>query len=889
MMSDVFFTFRWWVTLLALGTAVWPLTWRLFNRLPDRGYAFTKMVGVLLVSYLFWILGSVGFVGNNLGGILLALGVVTAVSLRVLTQQPTDLKNWLGQNWRYILLTELLFLLMFAGWAWIRAQHPAIEATEKPMEFAFLNAAVRTPTFPPIDPWLSGFAISYYYFGYVMSSVITRLAVVPTVVAFNLTLAWLAAGTAVGAFGLVYNLVASRGEQARKTAVLLGLIAALAIPSAGNLQIILEQLYANRDRYTALWTIQESAFSALNNATGRSEAPANFWLWLDVTDINTPQNPTITPRYESPSWWWWRSSRPITEVNLNGEPVAGLEPIIEFPAFSFILGDIHPHVLALPFALLSLALAFAWWKEAQVSAFTFRLTSTRDATSGSQLSLSTLASLLPNWPLYLFTVVLMGGLSFLNTWDVLIHLFVLLGAFLIGSWQRYGWSRDLLTQTVIVALMIGIPAILLYLPFYLGFRSQAGAPFLLPTLQRPIRLPHFLIVFGLPLSSIVPLMLALGFRQRFRQWRTGLLTAVSLILGLLLLMLLLAWVVAASAEGAGRVAAVAEQVGRLIPPRPPVAFAPGWATTAVFTILPAVLTAKLALPGMVLLLSAIVALCVMVWKEQFPADKTAVSATDAPASPLPFVLLLILTGSLLTLGPEFVYLRDNFGFRLNTIFKFYYQAWVMFGIAALLAIDILLREMRRRLTGWGTAVVYALLLAGALQFPLIAAQTRAIEYRGFPTAENRLPPTLDGLARLQAFNQDEYDAIMWLQNNVDGLPVVLEATGGAYSSYGRVSANTGLPTVLGWANHQYQWRGSGTPEPAERDPVIRDIYQRPFWDNTGALLDRYNVAYIYVGGLEINTYGSNGTLPGREKFDELLEVAYQNNSVTIYRWQPESD
>ena len=172
-----------------------------------------------------------------------------------------------------MLLTELLFLLVFAVWLGVRAQNPAIVSTEKPMEFAFLNAASRTPTMPPLDPWLSGYAISYYYFGYVMMSVLARLAAVPEYIAFNLGIAWLVAGTAVAAFGLVYNLVIeterSDAEEAEEKqrgwhwlAVALGLVAALALPIAGNQQITMEVLHANG---------------------AGSDA---FWEWLDVRDIN---------------------------------------------------------------------------------------------------------------------------------------------------------------------------------------------------------------------------------------------------------------------------------------------------------------------------------------------------------------------------------------------------------------------------------------------------------------------------------------------------------------------------------------------------------------------------------------------------------------------------
>jgi uncharacterized membrane protein len=235
-----------------------------------------------------------------------------------------------------------------------------------------------------------------------------------------------------------------------------------------------------------------------------------------------------------------------------------------------------------------------------------------------------------------------------------------------------------------------------------------------------------------------------------------------------------------------------------------------------------------------------------------------------------------------------VYLRDNFGVRLNTVFKFYYQAWVMFGVAALFALDYLWREfvvgVRRAAPVVATAG-YAVTLLLALLFPYYAIQSRAAEYRGAVTAETRQSPTLNGLAQLNRYNPNEYEAIMWLRENVTGTPVILEAVGPQYSpqGHGRVSASTGLPTLLGWAGHEYQWRGSSTQEPGLRDPVVQNVYTLPGWEETVDLLNRYNVEYIYVGELELSTYGPRS----REKFSDRLPVAYQNESVTIYRWQPQ--
>jgi len=177
--SDIFAAFRWWTVVMVVGVLATPLTLLVLKRLPDRGYAFVKLVGLLVVGYVFWLLGSLGFLDNNLGGILVALMVLGGLSFwsyRRLKAEDTNgqpVIPWIKENWRYVLIAELVFALVFAVWTCVRAQNPAIMGTEKPMEFAFLNSLGRSPDFPPLDPWMSGFAISYYYFGYVIASVIT--------------------------------------------------------------------------------------------------------------------------------------------------------------------------------------------------------------------------------------------------------------------------------------------------------------------------------------------------------------------------------------------------------------------------------------------------------------------------------------------------------------------------------------------------------------------------------------------------------------------------------------------------------------------------------------------------------------------------------------------
>lgn len=879
-LSELFAALRWWFAIFILGMAATPLAFVLFRNLPDRGYAFTKMLGLLLASYFFWILGSLGFLGNNLGGILFSLALLIGLSILLYRRHmaanlshsasaqesipsssfvlrpssvSTPLKDWLNENRAQVIITELVFALLFIIWVWVRAQNPAISATEKPMEFAFLNSVGRGAGFPALDPWLSGFGISYYYFGYVMVSLIARLAQVSEPIAFNLAIAWLVAGTGVGAFGLVYNLL--KLQRIRRGALVLALIAAVALPLAGNLVIGLEVAHAN------------------------NLGSASFWEWLDIRDLNQP-TAEGTARYKTSNWWWWRSSRPIREVHLSGQPEDGLEPIAEFPAFSFVLGDLHPHVLALPFAFLNLALALIWW-----------LSSSRDGESPDlgqgwdQAAWPDRVRLLLRFmglPLWLLSAVILGGLSFLNTWDVLIYLFVAAGAFFLARWRDHGWHSRIINQTIAISFMLLLPIILFYLPFYVGFRSQAGAPYLLPLLMRPTRFVQYLVIFGMPLWAITILLVALGARQRFRYWKTGLGTAAFLILILLMLTFFFGLIIAVSPEGAGRVATLAGDLGIQLAPRPVGNLALGWGLTAVSAIAPDLLQAKIAYPALTLFLAAVVGLIFMIWRKQFESEES--TSANGNSEVLPFVLLLTATAALLTVGPEFIYLRDNFGFRLNTIFKFYYQAWVMFGVAALFAIGYLWQEWRgsRRFVPVLATAGYILAFAISILFPLYAINSRGMEYRGPVTAEDRQPATLNGLAQIRRFNPDEYDAIIWLRENISGTPVITEAVGGQYSGYGRISANTGLPTILGWAGHEYQWRGD-TPEPAAREPAVNSIYSQRNLENVADLLNRYDVQYIYVGDLERDAYGTAGL----DKFSEQLDVAYSNNSVTIYRWQPQ--
>ena len=326
-------TLSWWLVVEAMGIVVFPLVYLFFPRLPDRGYAFAKAFGVLIIGYLFWVLGTAWVLPNSAGGIIWTMIIIGVPSGFIAWRRKDELVRYFDEKWTLILTIEALFFLAFIFAAFLRSYVPEIAGTEKPMDFAFLNAATRVEHFPPNDPWLSGHSISYYYGGYFLVAMVGKLAAVDTSIGYNLGLAMTAALAVVGAFGLVYNLVAlhrtsanpAKGEKAASVLgwpVVFGLAAAILLVVMANLEGLLEFLAAH------------------------GVGSEGFWKWVDIKGLSPSVGPTDT-WYPTQHWWWWRAARIVSP--------SAPETITEFPFFSFLLGDLHPHVMALPFGVLGIA------------------------------------------------------------------------------------------------------------------------------------------------------------------------------------------------------------------------------------------------------------------------------------------------------------------------------------------------------------------------------------------------------------------------------------------------------------------------------------------------------------------------------------------------------
>jgi uncharacterized membrane protein len=236
------------------------------------------------------------------------------------------------------------------------------------------------------------------------------------------------------------------------------------------------------------------------------------------------------------------------------------------------------------------------------------------------------------------------------------------------------------------------------------------------------------------------------------------------------------------------------------------------------------------------------------------------------------VWLLAAGGVACVLGPELLYVRDEFDgsvlYRMNTVFKLGYQAWLLLGLAGIGALAWWGAWLPRRGARWAFAVLAVAAVAGAAVYPVAGTYARK---GGFARA-----PTLDGLGWLRDRAPGDVGAIAWLNDHAPAGAVVLEAAGPDYSAFGhaRISTFTGLPSVLGWAGHERQWGHAVGDRAAEIDRA----YTSPTAAAARDVLERHDVRYVVVGPLERTDYGDAGVA----KWDQLGERVFDADGTTVW-------
>ena len=701
---------------------------------------------------------------------------MAGLSAWYLRRHLPEFKDFVSRERKAIFVGEAIFLVFFVGWVAYRFFDPAIDHTEQPMDFAFLNASIQSQFGSPEDPWLRGEPVSYYYFGYWMMGAISQLSGIPSNISYNLSLAVIPALGAMAIFGLVYNM--AHAEACRwRIALVAGVGAAVLLGIAANLEVVLEFMRAN--------------------AMGSQ----GFWDWVRIDGLDGPLPAPVESWVPEEHWWWFRATRVInafdgaqwTDYTIN-----------EFPFFSFMLGDLHPHVMSIPFALLFLALC---WNYLRSPLQTWR---------GIHF---------PGYLPVLAMGLVLGALTFTNMWDGPTFGAVFLGVAILKTYSSSGgglWT--LLRGVVPVGVAVVGVAFILFIPYYLTFSGSVTGIDPVPVTTRPI---HLFLVWGLYLVAVGPfIIVAFSHTVSNRDWPMP--TGLAL---LLIFVPYLAWACLHMDMG-GTTDDLAGRFFRLLP--------------------------------LALLLGLAVYSALVTARSQGPNGKS-------------FALALSAVGLLLIMGTDLLFVGDVFNNRMNTVFKLYYQAWILLAATSGLAIYYwgslweTLYGWRRSLTAlW--AAVFVVLLAGSLYYPAAAATSK-----GGPFSSGG---TLDGLAFVANIRPAEYEAIQFVRNRVDRGSAILESVGEWFDA-GLISRSTGVPTVLNWPGHQIQWRGS-TTSIVNRELDVSVIYQTQDAQEARILLARYNVEYVYVGPREREKYG----IEGLGKFSSFMETVFTMDDVAIYRVRP---
>lgn len=717
--GDVWTFWTWYLLAGVLGIVGMAVTGRLFRGFADKGWMFSKVVSITITGFLTWFLVSVRilkFTTVTCVGITAAFGVACIFLYERQRRQGYDCLPI--ENLDLVYAEEILFFAVFLLWTYLAGFHPAAHGTEKFMDYGFMEAMMRSKTLPATDLWYSQGKINYYYGGQYFAVFLTKLSGTKVELTYNLMRTFVAAFAFVLPFSLVHQMTLDMQGRVsgwkKNLPSITGFLAGLAVSIAGNMHYV---VYAQ-----IIPLIQKL----------KGEEVSSYWF------------PDAT-RY----------------IGFN--PDVPDKTIHEFPCYSFVLGDLHAHVVNIMFVLLLLGLLYAWMKKVR------NTTPSMEKQGRKKFWMKQ-----PLMPQILAAAMLLGMFHWTNYWDFVIYYTVTCGVILImniiGQEGKVKW---ILAVTAAQASEILILATLIILPFTMQFDSSNMVQGI--ALAQHHSLPHqLLVLWGLPTILTVLFIISL-----------------------------------------------------------------------------------------------------LVEKLKVAENRSLYRLLKSVTLPDLFAVVMGLCAIGLVLIPELVYVRDiyeNGNARANTMFKLTYQAYIMFGMTMIYAIFRLLIIGKNK-------ILKALAVIGLILFVWTCGYFGNSVHAWF--GEVWKPSEYKGLnatAFLETDFSEDVGGIKWLKENVKDVEVVLEANGDSYSEYERVSAMTGLPTIMGWYVHEWLWRGDLADINAKIADV-ENIYTSTDEAHVKSLLEEYNVSYIFVGSCERKKYGAQ---LNNDMLKSMGEVVYQDDEWQTY-------
>ena len=718
--GDVWTFWTWYLLALVLGAVAMPLTGRLFRRFQDRGWMFSKVTAIAVSGFLTWFLVAVKIIKfTTMTCIVVTLVCAAASLILYCREQKAGFECIPFAHLDLVYAEELLFFAAFLLWTYFAGFHPAAYGTEKFMDYGFMEAMMRSKTLPATDLWYSQGKINYYYGGQYFAVFLTKLSGAKVELTYNLMRTFVAGLAFAMPFSLVHQMVTDRlgktGSRWKKALPsVTGILAGISVSIAGNMHYV----------------VYGQIIPFIQKLKG--EEVSSYWF------------PDAT-RY----------------IGFN--PDVEDKTIHEFPCYSFVLGDLHAHVVDIMFVLLLLGLLYAWMKKVRTTEL-----------SGESMSRRKFWKKQLLMPQLLAAGALLGMFHWTNYWDFVIYFVVTCGAALfMNIIGQKGRSKWVLGVTAAQAAEVLILATVIILPFTLQFDTSNMVQGI--ALAKHHSLPHqLLVLWGLP----------------------GILTILFVV-------------------------------------------------------------------------------SLLIEKLRGAEQKSLYHLLTSIRLPDLFAVLMGLCAIGLVLIPELVYVRDiyeNRNARANTMFKLTYQAYIMFGMTMIYAIFRLLVIGKNK-------ILKVLAFIGLFFFVWTCGYFGNSVHSWF--GEVWKPSQYKGLnatAFLETDFPEDVNGIRWLKENISDAPVVLEANGDSYSEYERVSAMTGLPTIMGWYVHEWLWRGDLADLNAKIEE-IQEIYTSTDEARVKELLEEYNVSYIFVGSCERNKYGAD---MNNDLLKSLGEVVFQDLEYPTY-------
>ena len=725
--------FRWYLTILLMGIGFYPLSAYLFDSFEDHGWLFSKVLAIATCGFVAWLFVTTGLQNFTSRRCI----VITLIAFGICWVRYMEKTRRFAPRIDLMMTEELLFLGIFLLWTYLFAFRPEAHGTEKYMDYGLLVSMERSLHLPAKDMWYGLADVNYYYGGQYFAAYLSKLCYLPSKVTYHLMRGTVAAMTFTAPFSIVYHMLSSRLEGREKQfrlSVFGGILAGAAVSLAGNLHYVLYGLLGP--------VLKLSGYE-------------DYWF---------------------PSSTRFIGHNPVVEND---------QCIHEFPSYSFVLGDLHAHMLNLIFVLTIVALLYAWARQVRVDELDQEEQQERKGLRRrpwkalSQRSWKTFFQK-NGWEMqWIAAAALIGLCKWVNYWDFIIYFtLAMLMACMVALFRYRNDLSRVFASIVWHLFQLFLVSFVVPLPFTLSYEKPVSG---IGICVNHTPLYQWLILWGLPLFA-----------------------------GVLLL-----WIVLRNYQGAyADLASNEKRHGRFF---------------NFFRYAP-------------------------------QADR--------------FALVLALSALGLACIPELVYVRDIYeeGFsRANTMFKLTYQAYVLFGMVLAYAIVRLLSEKRQYLRQGlgGFLLVVFLLTVGYFPYSVscwFGDVTDSAEYRG-----------LDATAFLEETYPEDAGAIRWLDEYVKEQPLVLEASGSSYTDDCRVSAMTGLPTLMGWYVHEWLWRGDTTDLNAKNDD-IQKIYEAEDPNAAGALLHRYGITYLFVGSVERSKYVINDDVLRR-----LGEVVYEEGTTYVIK------